>query len=138
MTNQQNQRGFTLIELVMVIVILGVLAATALPKFVDLSSEAKTAAAQAMAGAMSSAMTTNFAGCAVKSNTVTAGVCVKVSACSDVSNLMQGGLPSGATIGGTSPGTVNGTGSTCTVTLNGVTQSFTAISTANSAVPPMM
>ncbi|MBK7546835.1 MAG: prepilin-type N-terminal cleavage/methylation domain-containing protein [Rhodoferax sp.] len=41
---KQVQRGFTLIELVMVIVILGVLAAVAIPKFVDLKSDARTAA----------------------------------------------------------------------------------------------
>lgn len=49
-----QEGGFTLIELVMVIVILGVLAAVALPKFIDLSKEARLSSAKALAGSISS------------------------------------------------------------------------------------
>ncbi len=48
----QNEKGFTLIELIMVIVILGILAATAVPKFIDLKSDAQNARRDNLSGAL--------------------------------------------------------------------------------------
>jgi prepilin-type N-terminal cleavage/methylation domain-containing protein len=90
---KKKQQGFTLIELVMVIVILGVLAATALPKFIDLSSDANTAALTGVTGSISSASAVNYAGRKARS---TNGVAV--TNCSNASSLLQGGLPSGYSV----------------------------------------
>lgn len=46
----RKQSGFTLIELVIVVVILGFLAVTAIPKFIDLTDQAKQANIEGMAG----------------------------------------------------------------------------------------
>ncbi|MBX9763726.1 MAG: type II secretion system GspH family protein [Pseudomonadaceae bacterium] len=51
----KQQSGFTLIELIMVIVILGVLAAFALPRFADFSNEARAASMNGIAGSVRSA-----------------------------------------------------------------------------------
>jgi prepilin-type N-terminal cleavage/methylation domain-containing protein len=53
--SMRNQSGFTLIELVVVIVILGLLAAVAIPKFSDLRSDARSSSLKGLAGGIRSA-----------------------------------------------------------------------------------
>ena len=55
-----NNKGFTLIELVIVIVILGILAATAAPKFIDLTGDARESVIKGVEGAVNSAADIHF------------------------------------------------------------------------------
>ena len=63
------QRGFTLIELISVIVILGVLSAVALPRFVDLRSTASAAAARSIFGTFESSAQLFYATCLTRGGT---------------------------------------------------------------------
>ncbi|MEO5372026.1 MAG: prepilin-type N-terminal cleavage/methylation domain-containing protein [Magnetococcus sp. DMHC-1] len=90
----RTQAGFTMIELIMVIVILGILAAVAVPKFTNLSSDARAAAVKGVAGGISSGNSNNVAICGVGN-----AACATVTNCSNGSLLLQGGaLPSGYSI----------------------------------------
>lgn len=59
--NTRRSQAFTIIELVVVIVIIGILAATALPRFVDLTGDANSAAVQGVGGALVSGVNLSHA-----------------------------------------------------------------------------
>ncbi|MCC4832982.1 prepilin-type N-terminal cleavage/methylation domain-containing protein [Shewanella sp. 10N.7] len=61
----QKQQGFTLIELVVVIIILGILAVTAAPKFINLQADARQSSLQGVKGAIQGANGLVFARAAI-------------------------------------------------------------------------
>ncbi len=136
------QKGFTMIELVMVIVILGILAAVAIPRFIDLQSNAQQAAVDGVAGSLATASSINYAGCSAVGNTVTAGKCIAVSQCSDVASAITPALTlgtAGAAIADTynlladTAATGNGTEATCTLQISKSGTTYTATYTVTGA-----
>jgi len=92
------QKGFTLIELVVVIVILGILAATAAPKFIDLTGDARKSVMQGVQGSINSAVNLAHAKALVSNETGATGSITIGS----VSYAMVNGYP--AEIGNTTDG----------------------------------
>ncbi|AWB58985.1 type II secretion system protein [Colwellia sp. Arc7-D] len=71
--NFSAQKGFTLIELVVVIVILGILAATAAPKFIDLTGDARRSVMEGVQGSINSAVNLAHAKALVSNQTGATG-----------------------------------------------------------------
>ena len=66
----KKQQGFTLIELIIVIVILGILAVTAAPKFFDFSSDARKSTLAGLKGAIEGAVSIEYARSAVQGSPI--------------------------------------------------------------------
>lgn len=78
----QQQRGFTLIELIIVIVILGILAVTAAPKFIDIQGDATASTLQGVKAALQGGSQLVFAKSAIageQKNAEAAGITSQVS-----------------------------------------------------------
>ncbi|WP_084645677.1 type II secretion system protein [Marinimicrobium agarilyticum] len=92
---RNHSLGFTLLELLAAIVILGIVAGVAIPRFVDLSHSARESSAQAIAGSLGSASAINHATDIVARTDLNSPSPVPVFNCQSAQNLLDSGSLAG-------------------------------------------
>lgn len=108
---KKQQSGFTLIELIMVIVILGALAVAVIPRYVNLQLQADQAALDGVVGSLAAGAAINYADCVVGGATCLTGAAW--DNCDDTGASLQAGLPAGYVI---TAGALAAPSTTCTLT----------------------